>query len=210
LTEFNELKEKLIIGAQNDVADLVNKLLEKESSPQDILNNGLIAGMDVVGDKFEKGEYFIPQVLLAARAMKAGMAILKPLLASSEHKAQGKIVIGTVKGDIHDIGKNLVAIMLEGSGYEVHDLGVDVSSEKFINKATEIDANIIAMSSLITTSMVYMRKVVDDLMNSPKCNAKTIIGGAPVSKKYAEEIGASGFGTNATDAVKLVKSIVGA
>jgi 5-methyltetrahydrofolate--homocysteine methyltransferase len=209
LSELNILKDKVISGSQNDVPNIVSKLLTDKIDPQEVLSKGLIAAMDEVGDKFEKGEFFIPQVLLAARAMKAGMAILKPHLASSDHKSHGKIVIGTVKGDIHDIGKNLVSIMLEGSGFEVHDLGVDVSSDKFIQKASEIEANIIAMSSLITTSMIYMRKVIDDLFNSPIGNIKTIIGGAPVTKIYAEEIGASGYGQNATEAVRLVKSLIG-
>jgi 5-methyltetrahydrofolate--homocysteine methyltransferase len=209
LVNIKELKEKLILGAQNDVADIVQEMLEGESSPQEILNDALIAGMDVVGEKFERGEYFIPQVLLAARAMKAGMNILKPHLASSDTKAQGIVVVGTVKGDIHDIGKNLVAIMLEGSGFEIHDLGVDVSSENFIRKASEINADIIAMSSLITTSMTYMGKVVDDVKNSSLDGVNTIIGGAPVTKQFADEIGASGYGDNAAEAVRLVKTLIG-
>lgn len=207
--KFDELKNKLITGVQNDVHDLVKRLIDEGVEPQAILNDSLISGMDVVGEKFEKGEFFIPQVLFAARAMKAGMAILKPHLVSSDFKANGKIVIGTVKGDIHDIGKNLVSIMLEGAGFEVHDLGIDVSSEKFIEKALEVNANIIAMSSLITTSMIYMRKVIDDLMNSNLKGVKTIIGGAPVTRNFSREIGASGYGDNSAEAVKLVKTLIG-
>ena len=134
MSHFDELREKIITGSQNDVSDIVQKLLDDNADPQEILKDGMISGMDVVGEKFERQEFFIPQVLLAARAMKAGMAILKPHLASTDVKAQGKIVIGTVKGDIHDIGKNLVSIMLEGSGFEIYDLGVDVSSDEFIRK----------------------------------------------------------------------------
>jgi len=209
LVDFNELKEKIITGSQNEVPLLVQKLLDSDVDTQEILNKGMIKGMDVVGEKFEKGEFFIPKVLLAARAMKAGMGILKPHLTASEVKTQGKVVIGTVKGDIHDIGKNLVSIMLEGAGYEVHDLGFDVSSENFIRKASEVDAGIIAMSSLITTAMVYMKKVVDDVMNSSLDGVKTIIGGAPVTRDFAEEIGANGYGENAAEAVRLVKDLIG-
>jgi 5-methyltetrahydrofolate--homocysteine methyltransferase len=203
-----ELKNKLISGSQNDVSNLVKKLLDGNSDPQVILNRGLIAGMDIVGEKFEKQEYFIPQVLLAARAMKSGMSILKPFLVKDQVKSEGKVVIGTVKGDIHDIGKNLVAIMLEGAGFEVHDLGTDVPAEKFVQKAFDIDADVIAMSSLITTSMSYMRKIIDDVKNADLGAVKTVVGGAPVSEKFAHEIGATGHGKNATDAVRMVKSLL--
>lgn len=172
-----------------------------------ILNQGLIGAMDTVGEKFSAGELFLPEVLKAAQVMKAGLAILKPLLAGGKAQAKGTVVIGTVKGDLHDIGKNLVSMMLEGAGFEVIDLGVDVASEKFVQVAAEKKADVIALSALLTTTMPAMQATVTAIKKA-RLSSRTIIGGAPVTQSLADQIGADGYSPDAPGAVRLVKKLV--
>lgn len=188
---------------------LVKEAVSEEISPKEILDSGLIAGMSVVGEKFKLNEIFVPEVLIAAKAMQAGLGVLEPLLAEAGVKPKGRIVIGTVKGDLHDIGKNLVAMMFKGAGFSVIDLGIDVSPDAFIKKAEAEEASIIAMSSLLTTSMPSMKKTID-LLKKKGLNAamKTIIGGAPVTQEYADEINADGYAPDASSAVDKVKELL--
>jgi corrinoid protein of di/trimethylamine methyltransferase len=174
---------------------------------QSILNDGLISAMDDVGEKFSAGELFVPEMLMAAQAMKGGLEILQPLLASGQSTSKGTVVIGTVKGDLHDIGKNLVSMMMEGAGFEVVDLGVDVDSEAFVKTAAEKGAKVIALSALLTTTMPAMEKTVKAVKEAGM-SVKTIIGGAPVTQAFADQIGADGYSADAPGAVKLVKQIV--
>jgi 5-methyltetrahydrofolate--homocysteine methyltransferase len=172
-----------------------------------ILNEGLIAPMDVVGERFSAGDLFIPEMLKAAQVMKTGLEILKPHLTAGQSRSKGTVVIGTVKGDLHDIGKNLVAMMLEGAGFEVVDLGVDVSSESFVKAAMEKNAGVIGLSALLTTTMPAMDKTVKAVKEAG-LSVKTIVGGAPVTQAFADTIGADGYSADAAGAVKLVKQIV--
>ena len=175
----------------------------------EILNDGLVAGMDDVGAMMESGEMFIPEVLRSAKAMGAAVEVLKPLLGEDEISASGKIVIGTVKGDLHDIGKNLVNMMLQSSGFEVFDLGVDVSPEQFVAAIKENNPDVVGFSALLTTTMEMMQKTVDAVVESGyRDQLKIIIGGAPVTQKFADEIGADGYAPDAGSAIKLAKSLV--
>jgi methanogenic corrinoid protein MtbC1 len=174
---------------------------------QSILNDGLIGAMDDVGEKFSTGELFVPEMLMAAQAMKGGLEILKPLLATGQSSSKGTVVIGTVKGDLHDIGKNLVAMMMEGAGFEVVDLGVDVDSQAFVKAAADKGADVIALSALLTTTMPSMETTVKAVKEAGM-SVKTIIGGAPVTQAFADQIGANGFSADAPGAVKLVKQLV--
>ncbi len=198
------------IGVEVKVEDLVKKALDDGIPVKSILDDGLIAGMSVIGERFKKNECYVPEVLIAARAMKAGMAVLKPLFAASKIEPIGTVVIGTIKGDLHDIGKNLVAMMLEGAGFNVIDIGIDALPEKFISSATENKANVIGMSALLTTTMPGMKTTVDAVKQSEASGkVKTIIGGAPVTQKYADEIGADGFAPDAASAVDKIKELLG-
>ncbi len=172
-----------------------------------ILNDGLISAMDEVGEKFSTGELFVPEMLMAAQAMKAGVQLLKPLLTEGQSRSKGTVVIGTVKGDLHDIGKNLVAMMLEGAGFEVVDLGVDVDSEAFVKAAAENSADVIALSALLTTTMPAMETTIKAVKEAGM-SVKTIIGGAPVTQTFADQIEANGYSADAPGAVKLVKQIL--
>jgi 5-methyltetrahydrofolate--homocysteine methyltransferase len=172
-----------------------------------ILNDGLISAMDEVGERFSSGELFVPEMLMAAQAMKAGLKILKPHLSAGQSKSKGVVVIGTVKGDLHDIGKNLVSMMMEGAGFEVVDLGVDVESEKFVRTAAEKNADVIALSALLTTTMPSMESTVKAVKEAGM-TTRTIIGGAPVTQAFADQIGADGYSSDAPGAVKLVKQLV--
>jgi len=173
-----------------------------------ILNDGLISPMDEVGEKFSAGDLFVPEMLVAAQAMKAGLAILKPHLSAGQSSTKGTVVIGTVKGDLHDIGKNLVAMMVEGAGFEVVDAGVDIDSEAFIKTAAEKNADIIALSALLTTTMPAMEKTVKAVREAGMA-VKVIVGGAPVTQSFADTIGADGYSADAPGAVKLVKQLMG-
>ena len=206
---LNEISLHLQNGNDKKVLELTSTAVEKNIKPNLILSDGLIAGMNVVGEQFRKHEIFLPDVLLAAKAMYAGMEMLKPLFIKDKMPTLGKIVIGTVKGDLHDLGKNLVGIMLKGAGFEVIDLGKDVPAEKFIERAKEENADLIGMSALLTTTMPVMKDVVTLLKeNSLSGEIKTIIGGAPVSKEYAKEIGADAYAFDAANSVVVAKKLL--
>ena len=175
----------------------------------DILNNGLIQAMDVVGEKFSAGELFVPEMLMAAKAMQTGLEVLKPHLASDTVGKKGTVLIGTVKGDLHDIGKNLVTMMIEGAGFTVIDLGVDVETDTFVAKAAEHQADVICLSALLTTTMPAMARTVDAVKEAG-LSTKTIVGGAPVTDAYAKQIGADGFSDNAPGAVELIRRLIAA
>ncbi len=188
---------------------LTEKALKQNISAAEILKNGLVAGMDVISEKFKNNEIFIPEVLISAKAMKAGMELVRPLLAKANVESKGKVVIGTVKGDLHDIGKNIVAMLLEGAGFEVIDLGADVSKEKFLEFVEKERADILGISALLTTTMTYMKEVIEALENANlKQNVKVIIGGAPITHSYAEEIKADGYAPDAASAVDLTKDLL--
>ncbi|MEA3361332.1 MAG: corrinoid protein [Thermodesulfobacteriota bacterium] len=191
------------------VLELVRNALKEGVAAKEILNQGLIAGMDIVGEKMENEDMFIPEVLMAAKAMSSAIEILKPLLAEEDISAMGKVIIGTVKGDLHDIGKNLVAMMVESAGFEVYDLGADILPDKFINEIKDKDADILCMSALLTTTMPMMKNTIDALKESGlRGQVKIMVGGAPVTKKFADEIGADGYAPDAGSAVKLAKALL--
>ncbi len=208
-----QIKDAVIkgdIGVDRKVEDLVKAALEQGVAVGTVLTEGLIAGMSVIGGQFKKNEVYVPEVLIAARAMKSGMAVLKPLLADSDIEPAGTVVIGTIKGDLHDIGKNLVSMMLEGAGFNVVDAGIDVAPEKFIQLAKENDADMIGMSALLTTTMPGMKATIEAIQASDLGDkVKTIIGGAPVTQRYAEEIGAGGFAPDAASGVDKAKELLG-
>lgn len=204
-----QISNAVIEGRMKDISDLTNTALSSGLTAREILDNGLMPGMDVIGAEFKKGKKFVPEVLLSARTMQASLGILKPLLAQTGEKMAGKVVIGTVKGDLHDIGKGLVGMMLEGSGFEVIDLGKDVSPESFVNAVKTSKANIVAMSALLTTTMRSMGYTVTALKESGlRETVKIMIGGAPVTSDFAERIGADGYAANAPAAVELAKKFV--
>ena len=207
---LKQISEFLQNGDDEKVFELTRQAIAQNISPKDILDNGLIAGMNIIGEQFGKHEIFLPEVLLAAKAMYAGMDLLKPLLIKDEIPTLGKIVIGTVHGDLHDLGKNLVGIMLKGAGFEVIDLGKDVPAEKFVETAEKENAKIIGMSALLTTTMPVMKSVTDILKERGLDGTiKTIIGGAPISDEYVREIGADVYAYDAAKAVECVKQLAG-
>jgi 5-methyltetrahydrofolate--homocysteine methyltransferase len=202
---YNAILEGDVAATQAGVQAALDAGLE----PGEILADGMIAAMKEVGRLFEEGEYFVPEMLIAARAMQAGMVLLKPRLLSSDVKSAGRVAIGTIKGDLHDIGKNLVALMLEGAGFEIIDLGVDVAPEKFIEAISTGGADIVAFSALLTTTMSNMKNTIDAIQQAGLRNkVKIIIGGAPVTQAYADQIGADGFAPDASRAVSLAQSLV--
>jgi len=206
---LNQISEHLQNGDDQKVGELTEVAIGQNLPPAEILNKGLIAGMNVIGEKFRAHEIFLPDVLISAKAMYAGMDQLKPLLIKEGIPSRGKVVIGTVEGDLHDIGKNLVGIMLKGAGFEVIDLGNDVPPEKFVESAKTHNASIIGMSALLTTTMAVMKQVVDILKQENLSNKiRTIIGGAPVSKDFAAEIGADEYGYDAGFAVECITNMV--
>ena len=209
MNELIKIADALQVGDNKVVFENTQKAIEQGIPAKTILDDGLIAGMDVVSKKFRNHEIFLPHVLLAAKAMYSGMDLLKPLFIKHKIPSRGKIVIGTVKGDLHDIGKNLVGIMLKGAGFEVIDLGKDVSVEQFVNTAEKENANVIGMSALLTTTQPIMKKVVEELKDRGlDKNIKTIIGGAPLSSEYAELIGANAYSYDAANAVVSVSELV--
>lgn len=211
MVDLNELANALISGKAPLVKELVDQALAEGKSAQEVLNGGLIAGMAVVGTKFKNNEFYVPEVLIAARAMKAGMEILKPKLAAAGVEPIAKVAIGTVRGDLHDIGKNLVAMMLEGAGFGIIDLGVDVKPEQFVSAVTEKGAQIICMSALLTTTMPAMSETIKALESAGiRKNAVIMIGGAPVTQNYANEIGADGYAPDAASAVDKAKELLAA
>lgn len=206
---ISEIYDNVIKGDQNATVEKVQQALDRGVDPADLLNEGMIAGMSEVGRRYETGEYFVPEMLVAARAMKAGMAVLKPYLEQASVEPVGKVVIGTVKGDLHDIGKNLVCMMLEGAGFEIVDLGTDVNPEDFVEATRSKKPNLVAMSALLTTTMTNMKVTIDALNESGLHEqVKVIVGGAPLTNQFAQEIGADGYAPNASRAVKLANSLV--
>jgi len=197
--------QHLYEGKAKEVEQMTRDALAEGRPVQEVLTDGLIAGMSVVGEDFKYNVLYVPEVLIAARAMKAGMAVLKPLLTAkdAQNTSAGVLLMGTVRGDLHDIGKNLVCMMAEGAGFEVHDIGVDQSIEKFLAAAEQFKPDIIGMSALLTTTMTYMKTVIDGFETKGLGHIKMAIGGAPISQMYADEIGADGYGSDASSAVDL-------
>lgn len=206
---LEQIAQELFTGNAKAVAELVQKALNEGIAPGDILTGGLIKGMNEVGVKFKNNEIYVPEVLIAARAMKAGMEILKPKLSETGVKPMAKMVIGTVKGDLHDIGKNLVSMMMEGAGFEVIDLGIDVPAEKFIQAVKENNPQLVGMSALLTTTMVQIRENIKAFNEAGiRDRVKIMIGGAPVTQKFADEVGADGYAPDAASAVDKAKELL--
>ena len=208
MADLEGLAQAIINGKAPDAKELTEKALAEGVDAGDILNNGLVAGMNVVGAKFKNNEFYVPEVLIAARAMKSSMELLRPQLASSGVEPKGRVAIGTVRGDLHDIGKNLVAMMLEGAGFEIMDLGVDVKPEQFV-EAVRKGADVVAMSALLTTTMPAMKETISALQaEGVRDKAVVMIGGAPVTQNYADEIGADGYSPDAASAVDTAKVLL--
>ena len=206
---LKDIKEVLMKGDRNGVAALTKQALEEGLSVRDIIDRGLVAGMDIIGAKFKANEIFIPEVLIAAKAMHSGMAVLEPHFVKHGIKPIGKVLIGTVKGDLHDIGKNIVSMMLKGAHFEISDLGIDVSPQKFIDAAKSKDVDIIAMSSLLTTSMNAMRDTISLLdVAGLRDKVKVMVGGAPITQEFASSIGADGYARDAATAVDTAKELL--
>ena len=209
MTDFNAIKDALVTCDPDRLTTLVNAALADKATAGDILNQGLIAGMDIVGERMESGDMFIPEVLMAAQAMGSCVKILKPMLNDSEASGGANVIIGTVKGDLHDIGKNLVAMMLESAGMTVHNLGVDIEPDQFVSKIKETNANVVCLSALLTTTMPMMKQTVETIVESGlRDQVKIMVGGAPVNQAFADEIGADGFAPDAGSAAKLAKALV--
>ncbi len=209
MSDFTAMTQALVSCDGDKLLQLVNDELAKDTPAADILNNGLIAGMDIVGERMEKGDMFIPEVLMAAQAMAQCVGILKPLLGEGDTADTACVIIGTVKGDLHDIGKNLVAMMMESAGMLVHNLGVDISPEDFVAQIKEKNAQIVCLSALLTTTMPAMKQTVDAIVESGlRDQVKILVGGAPVTQSFADEIGADGFAPDAGSASKIAKSFV--
>ena len=208
MTDLSEITKALISGDTEQVCSLVQAEVTKGTNAGDILNIGLIQGMDIVGERMQSGDMFIPEVLMSAKTMSEAVEILKPLLSVEDMSSAGHIVIGTVKGDLHDIGKNLVSMMVESSGFEVTDLGVDVAPEAFVKAIQEKNANIVALSALLTTTMPMMQQTMNALVESGlRDKVKVIVGGAPVNQDFADKIGADGYAPDAGSASKLAKEL---
>lgn len=206
---IQEISEYLQKGRAKNVKALVEQALNEGVDAKDILNDGLLSGMMIIGEKFKNNEVFVPEVLVAARAMNAGITVLEPKLAEIGNEPVGRAVIGTVKGDLHDIGKNLVAMMLKGAGFEIHDLGVDVDADTFISKAEEVGADVICMSALLTTTMPNMKVVIDELNNRGLRNKYIVmVGGAPISDGFARQIGADFYTPDAATCAETAKKAV--
>jgi len=206
---LKQIAEKLYDGKNTEVAALTQQALGAGLTAAEILDGGLVTGMDRVGADFKNGDLFVPEVLIAARAMHAGMDILRPLLAESDVPPAGKVIIGTVAGDLHDIGKNLVVMMLEGGGFDVVDVGIDTSPEKFVEAVKMEKPDLVGLSTLLTTTMPSMEKTIDALVEAGmRGSVKVMIGGAPVTQAYADEIGADGYASDAASAVDLARALV--
>jgi 5-methyltetrahydrofolate--homocysteine methyltransferase len=203
------IKTAVVSGKHLEIGDLVKMALEQNIELNDIINDALIAGMDVVGQKFSRSEIFVPEMLVSAVSMKKGLDILKPRLGSGKTESKGTILMGTVKGDLHDIGKNLVIMILEGAGFTVIDLGVDLSVEKVVQKVQEVKPDILGLSALLTTTMPEMRNVIAALeQNGLRKSVKVIVGGAPIDEAFAKKIGSDGYGKDAAEAVQLARRLL--
>jgi 5-methyltetrahydrofolate--homocysteine methyltransferase len=209
MADFTSIRDAVLAGNPEPLIDLVKKFLIEKVPPKEILSEGLIKGMDIVGEKMQDCSMFIPEVLMSARCMAEALAVLKPELAASDMGGAGKVVFGTVKGDLHDIGKNLVIMMLEGAGFEVVDLGVDVKPETFVEAVKTHHPDIMAMSALLTTTMPSMKATIALISkNGLRDNVRIIVGGAPVSRRFSEEIGADGYANDAGSATKLARALL--
>ncbi|MFC1969423.1 B12-binding domain-containing protein [Chloroflexota bacterium] len=210
MADYEGMGKAILEGDEDRVAELVEAAIKEGVSPEQVLNEGLLKGMSVVGDLFKRDELFVPEVIFSSKAMKRGTAILQPLMAGDKQQTDKVVLLGTVKGDIHDIGKNLVKTLMEGSGFAVTDLGIDIPSETFIEKAREIKPHIVAMSALLTTTMVHMKDVIDGLKEAGlRDQIKIIVGGAPITKAFAAEIGADGTAPDAVTAADLARELSG-
>src|SRR6476646_12100033 len=211
MPDYALMNQYLYEGNAKEVEQMTKDALAEGRPVQEVLTDGLIAGMSVVGEDFKHNILYVPEVLIAARAMKAGMAVLKPLLTAkdSNNVSAGRLLMGTVRGDLHDIGKNLVCMMAEGAGFQVMDIGVDQSVEKFMAAADKCNPNIIGMSALLTTTMTYMKTVIDGFQAAGRDHIKMAVGGAPISQMFADQIGADGYGANASAAVDLFLRLAG-
>lgn len=209
MNDFSTIADAIYDGDQNTVVAQTKLAIEEGNTALEILEKGLMAGMDHVGKDFKTGDLFIPEVLVASRAMQAGMELLKPLLVSQKIKSPGKVILGTVKGDLHDIGKNLVSIMLQGAGFEVIDLGVDVSKETFLEAIVTHKPDLLGLSSLLTTTMPQMPEIIDAIKQAGlRDQVKIMVGGAPLNEKYAQTIGADGYAQNSSIAVEKAKELM--
>jgi 5-methyltetrahydrofolate--homocysteine methyltransferase len=210
MTDFNQIQKTLVNLDEPGLIQMIKAALDSGTPAADILNSGLIAGMDIVGEKMENEDMFIPEVLMAAQTMARGVEILKPLLSEDASAAKGTVVIGTVKGDLHDIGKNLVAMMMESAGLTVHNLGVDIPPDTFVSQIREKNANILCLSALLTTTMPMMKQTVAAVTESGlRDQVKIMVGGAPVTQAYADSIGADAFAQDAGSAAKTAKALAG-
>jgi len=208
---LDDLKQSVIDMEVDKATELTQKALDEGLDAEKVLNEALVPAMDAVGDQYEKGERYVPEMLLSAQAMKGGMQLLRPLLAESGVEPKGRIVIGTVEGDLHDIGQNLVSMMLEGAGFEVTNLGAETPADEFVSSVKDNRADILGLSALLTTTMTHMPEVIDALKeDGVRENLQVMIGGAPVSQDYADEIGADGYASDASSAVKLAEQLIGA
>ena len=208
MSDLNTITETLITGDGDKLKELVQSALDAGTPANEILQKGLIVGMDIVGEKMENGDMFIPEVLMSAQAMSISVEILKPLLAEGESASAGKLIIGTVKGDLHDIGKNLVVMMMESAGFEVIDLGIDVEPDKFIEAIRENKPSIVGISALLTTTMPMMKKTIESIEESGlRDSLKIIVGGAPVNQAFADEVRADGYAPDAGSASKMAKAM---
>ncbi len=207
---LEEISEKIIGMEPEKVGELTQKALDEGLDPEKILKEGMIPAMDQVGDEYERGDRYVPEMLISAEAMKEGMKLLRPLLAEAGVESAGKVLMGTVEGDLHDIGQNLVSMMLEGSGFEVINLGAETPADKFVEGVKENQADLVGMSALLTTTMTHMPEVIEALQEAGlRDKVKVMIGGAPVTQDYADEIGADGYAPDAASAVKLAKGLRG-
>jgi len=205
---LDKIKQAVLAGEMEGIAELTNQALAQGIEAREILDQALTPAMDIVGREYEQGDRYVPEMLISAETMKGAVTILKPLLAEAGVKARGKLVIGTVEGDLHDIGKDLVAMMIEGAGFEVINLGAEITAEGFVNAVKEHKPDIIGMSALLTTTMIHMPEVIDALKQAGlRDQVKVMIGGAPVTQEYADEIGADGYAPDAASATKLAKSL---
>jgi 5-methyltetrahydrofolate--homocysteine methyltransferase len=207
MASFESLAQSVIAGREAQVREQVQEMINTGTDLLDIINQGLIAGMNIVGPRFKAGDMFVPEVLMSAKAMSAGITLVKPLMNDKDLPSMGTIILGTVKGDLHDIGKNLVGMLLESGGFKVVNLGVDITPETFVQAVKEYKADIVAMSALLTTTMLGMKDTIE-LIKENGLNVKCIIGGAPVSKDYANGIGADGFAPDAASAVDLCRELL--
>jgi len=203
---LNTIKDAVIGGKHGEIKGLVQQALDAGADPATLINDALIAAMDVVGKDFGEGKIFVPEMLVAAMTMKSGLEVVKPRLAAGESQSRGTVIMATVKGDLHDIGKNLVSMMLEGAGFKVLDLGVDLSVEKLIDQVKAVGPDVLGLSALLTTTMPEMQKVIAELKNQGlRDKVKVLVGGAPVDRAFADKIGADGYGSNAAEAVELAR-----